>query len=218
MKRKFVHRESQAHKDAKIIARESFLNYFPRVYEEYPLSCESIASGWIGPIPSYLQCKEMGSDPFAVVDVMCCGLSGIPKVGIEICCTNKVSGTKIKRFSNNNYPSGFVLVEYEASAVIEAMESDQSFLHEPSNVWIWGEPFISPCLEEILEGCASHDYTIKEGFNDDGQNFKSICREPRVDDHGSDVPLESKRKYKPHARWRYRRKGAYEKIFRVKKE
>lgn len=209
MKRKFIHRESQAHKDAKTIARESFLIYFPRVYEEYPLSSDSIASGWIGPIPSYLQCKEMGSDPFAVVDVMCCGLGGKPKLGVEICCTNKVSTTKIHRFSNHHYPSGFVLVEYEASTVLEATENDQSFLHNPSNVWIWGEPFISPCVEDILEGCESHDYTIKEKVNDDGQKFKSIRRKMRIDDQNPEEIPECEERNKVYVKRRYRKKRVY---------
>jgi hypothetical protein len=174
MKKKFVHRESRQHKDAKEIARDSFSTYFPRVYDEYPLSNESIMSGWIGKPPTYQQCKDMNSDPFAVVDVMCCGVSGKPKVGVEICWTNEVPKTKINRFCNNHYPNGFVLLEYDATTILNSVENHNTFIDQPINIWVWGEPFLPQWLEEILDN-SEGEFSLREELNE-GQRFLYATR------------------------------------------
>lgn len=120
-------RESQINKKAKMSTKKCLLGYFQRPFEEeYRLTVDTIVSGWGSFTPSCSQLTEIVSYPFKIVGIMCCGSSGILELVIEICLTSEIPPKKIDLFSNHYYPSGFVLVEYEASTVPEAMENDQT--------------------------------------------------------------------------------------------
>ena len=211
--KRFVHRESEEHKVAKLLAKDCLSYFFPRVYDEYPLSSDSIVSGWVGKPPTYQQCKDRNSDPFAVVDVMCCGINGMPKIGVEICWTNGVSKTKINRFCNNHFPNGFVLVEYDAATVLRSVEDKSTFINQPINIWVWGEPFLPQWLEEILENCEG-EFSLREELNE-GQRFLYATRLSSTSNvfKGSPCPM-----FKGRGRYRKRYKIYKKRNVRIKRK
>lgn len=151
----FIPRESQPHYDAKALVQDRC----PLVYVEYPLTTDSIHHGFGVDMkcpPTYDECRNTGTSPFAICDVVVCDDDGIPRVGIEVCLTSPVTTTKLRRFQKQSFPKGFVLLEYDATDILEC----GSIPDAPKNLWRFNDDDEDGLITDILQSLSHDDTTV----------------------------------------------------------
>ena len=205
---KFCERESDVHRLAKEITQNHFLRLYPSTVLEYPLSKESVECAWTSPTPSFHECTGNNIFPVAVIDVMCCE-EGRPVLGIEICHTNPVSNQKINRMESISFSQGFILLEFDASSIVESYHRTRMFPKVCKNIWTWGRipQNVSVIVQRFIQEaeCLSYKYTFQCGRRQNREFFYVLSK-----DRASSIQPQ----YHRHKRKRARnaRRRSYKKI------